>query len=142
MKEILVQRMQNMYKLAVKYYSKEKLDHAVQVAEYAQEKAILSRRCDENVYIIGLAHDLLEDTDCSVEEIREACYDKAIVDSIILLTKTPNESYEDYIKRIVSSDDWMAKLVKQADMKDHFARLDTLTPKLIDKYTPVLKYLL
>ena len=63
--------------------------------------------------------------------------------SVILLTRDDTEDYETYCKNILYSDDDIAKIVKQADMKDHIIQSDgPLDEKVRNKYWPVLKYFL
>ena len=91
--------------------------------------------------MIALAHDLLEDTDCPKEDLMSTL-GMVAYDSVVLLTKDPQEKYEDYIHKIIDAKDDYAFIVKQADMKDHMTLTDTLTEKLRDKYIPVLHYFL
>ena len=62
------------------------------------------------------------------------------------LTKQKGISYEiymDYIlKRGNNTVGDIAFIVKQADYKDHFAQVETLTPKLMKKYAPFVHYFL
>lgn len=131
----------NLFNFAVEYYPKEKLVHALRVAEYATAKAEALRLDKTRTYMIALAHDLLEDTNCPKEELM-SILDKDNYNSVVTLTRIPQETYENYIHRILDADDEYAFIVKQADMKDHMALTDTLTEKLRDKYIPVLHYFL
>lgn len=129
------------FNLSVKYYSKKKINHATRVAEYAAIRAEETRLDSTRAYIIGLAHDLLEDTECPEEELIEAI-GETNYDSVVLLTKSNDQEYEDYIRKIVESKDSYAFIVKQADMKDHMTFSNSLTEKLLNKYAPVLHYFL
>lgn len=90
---------------------------------------------------VALGHDLIEDTDTTLEEISEYLPDN-LVDSIMFLTKDDNMSYPDYIKELVNYGDPYALIVKQADMYDHMSRTSTLTPRLRAKYEPVIPKLI
>ena len=61
-------------------------------------------------------------------------------------TKTDDELYEDYCRRIRNSADkdygLCAWFVKLADIKDHLSLTKTLTPKPKEKYLSGLRYLL
>lgn len=131
----------NLFNFAVEYYPKKKLAHALRVAEYATEKASALKMDTTKAYMIALAHDLLEDTDCSREGLMSILGIDSY-NSVDLLTKDKQETYEDYIHRIIDAKDKYAFIVKQADMKDHMSLTDTLTEKLRDKYIPVLHYFL
>lgn len=72
---------------------------------------------DEKTQIVGLFHDLLEDTKARDEDIAE--YGDDVLRSVILLSKNRAENKKAYIDNILS--DKMAKAVKNAD------RIDNLT---------------
>lgn len=129
------------FSLSVKYYSKKKINHATRVAEYAAIKAEEIHLNSTRAYMIGLAHDLLEDTECPEEEL-VAAIGETNYNSVILLTKSNEQEYEDYIRKIIESKDNYAFIVKQADIKDHMTLSNTLTEKLLNKYAPVLHYFL
>lgn len=129
------------FNLSAKYYSKKKISHATRVAEYAAIRAEEIHLNSTRAYMIGLAHDLLEDTECPEEEL-VAAIGETNYNSVILLTKNNEQEYEDYIRKIVESKDSYAFIVKQADMKDHMTLSNTLTEKLLNKYAPVLHYFL
>lgn len=131
----------NLFNFAVEYYPKKKLVHALRVAEYATEKASALKMDITKAYMIALAHDLLEDTECPKEDLMSILGIEGY-NSLVLLTKDPQEKYEDYIHKIIDAKDDYAFIVKQADMKDHMTLTDTLTEKLRDKYIPVLHYFL
>lgn len=123
---------------AEKYYPAKKFKHALRVACYAADAA-REHTCVDPVkaFITGLAHDLIEDTDCPQDEFKKIVGSQ-IFTTVLTLTKSDDEEYQDYIHRVLDSKDSLAILVKRADMKDHMAQLDTLTDKLRDKYLPVL----
>ena len=129
------------FNLSTKYYSKKKIHHAIRVAEYAAIRAEEIHLNSIRAYKIGLAHDLLEDTKCPEEELI-AAIGETNYNSVVLLTKSNDQEYEDYIRKIVESEDSYAFIVKQADMKDHMTLSNNLTEKLLNKYVPVLHYFL
>lgn len=125
--------------LAQKYYPKNKLKHAIRVAGFACADAQTRTNVNSlSAFIVGIAHDLLEDTECSHEELEQAI-GKNLMSSVIILTKSDNITYEDYITEVKLSNDPLAILVKKADIKDHFSQEETLTKKLIEKYLPHIK---
>lgn len=132
-------------KLALKHYSPSQICHALQVAEYAVEdnSYLASEKELRKLWTIGILHDILEDTDCPVEELKSILTGFEL-STVQLLTHNKREisSYSEYIMKIVKSDNFYAKAVKRADMKDHLSREATLTDYLKDKYYPVIKYLL
>lgn len=125
--------------LAQKYYPKNKLKHAIRVAGFACTDAQTRTNVDPLLaFIVGIAHDLLEDTECSHKELEWAIGEK-LMSSVIILTKSDDITYEDYITEVKLSNDPLAILVKKADIKDHFSQEETLTKKLIEKYLPHIK---
>ncbi|MCN9243710.1 HD domain-containing protein [Streptomyces sp. RY43-2] len=61
----------------------------------------------------GLLHDILEDTDCTAEQLRALGIPDRVVRIVEDVTNTPGVAYEEKIRRITSSRD--ATLVKIAD---------------------------
>lgn len=132
-----------MLALAEKYYKPKTLAHAVRVAEYALADFNLYKYdVDKSLlFNVALAHDLLEDTDCPPEDIKDIVAGLGM-NAVTLLTHVEGVTYKDYIEQIVSSENLYAIIVKRADMKDHLMRTDTLTDKLKEKYFPVLGLLI
>ena len=135
------EQLTKIFNLSTKYYSKKKIRHAIRVAEYAAIRAEENRLDSIRAYMIGLAHDLLEDTECPEEELL-AAIGETNYNSVVLLTKSNDQEYKDYIRKIVESKDSYAFIVKQADIKDHMTLSNNLTEKLLNKYVPVLHYFL
>ena len=75
---------------------------------------------------VALLHDLLEDCPNWNKEKLLDIFPKSVVDSVVCLTRKKNESYKEYIDRILTDD--MATLVKKADLRDNMdiTRLKTL----------------
>ena len=121
-----------------KYYSKKKFLHALRVAAFALDKAEHDDRIDsKDAFIVGLCHDLIEDTDCPQDKLQEIL-GTDLFSAVVILTKDDKDDYDEYIHSILDSGDKLAILVKRADMKDHFMQTETLTEKLRDKYLPVV----
>ena len=121
-----------------KYYSKKKFLHALRVAAFALDKAEHDDRVDsKDAFIVGLCHDLIEDTDCPQDKLQEIL-GTDLFSAVVILTKDDKDDYNKYIYSILDSGDKLAILVKRADMKDHFMQTETLTEKLRDKYLPVV----
>ncbi len=94
--------------------------------------------------IVALLHDVVEDSETTIEELANEGFSKNILRAVELLTKTENKSYQDYIQKIKKHK--LAKVVKLADLKDNMnvSRLKTLTEndKLrIKKYRTAYKLL-
>lgn len=70
----------------------------------------------ESLTVIGLLHDLLEDTDWTEEDLRKEFPDY-IVDAVVALTKVDGISYDDYIDGVMANE--LATYVKLSDLKDN-----------------------
>ncbi len=70
-----------------------------------------------NIRIIALLHDVLEDLPEWNEKSLRSIFDSDIIDVVVILTKLPNESYDDYIARVMTSKE--AMIVKLHDLEDN-----------------------
>lgn len=126
--------------IAEKYYDEKTLRHVIRVATRAAESIAQDgtvTNVADWVVQVALLHDLLEDTDYTVDELKKY-FPSTIVDAVFILTKPKDMSYDDYIERIIKSGNNLAFVVKKADMRDHMMQVDTLTDKLKEKYLPHL----
>jgi hypothetical protein len=85
----------------------------------------------------GWLHDVLEDTEVTISELKRAGISERVIEAVVLLTRRDNQSYEDYLKGVASSP--VARLVKLADI--HHNMSDAPTDKQVVKYTKALAYL-
>lgn len=81
--------------------------HPIAVAEL-----LASKGYDINYQVVGLFHDLLEDTDTTCEELLEVSTAE-IVEAVRLVTKETGYQMAEYVNRIEKND--LAKMVKLAD---------------------------
>lgn len=90
--------------------------------------------------IVGLLHDLIEDTDTTVLELQEVGFSDRILYSLMLLSKIKGTPYSEYIDRIILSNDEIAIRVKEADMRNNMdpVRIAKLSPEYQEKFR--LKY--
>ncbi len=70
----------------------------------------------EKQKVIALLHDTLEDTETTYEELKKE-FGIEVAHSVLVLTKTENETYEEYIQRVKTNPD--AVRVKIADIADN-----------------------
>jgi len=109
------------------------IEHPKAVAKILEESMF-----NDSIIAAGWLHDVLEDTNTSVEELIQRGVSGDVIFLLNFLTKRRGESYEDFIKRILSS--FEASQVKTADI---IANLnDDPTPKQVKKYAKALKTLL
>jgi (p)ppGpp synthase/HD superfamily hydrolase len=99
----------------------------------------------------AILHDVLEDSDLSPDIIREILYKSSgypywtvnkVVSDVQMLTRTEDESYENYINRVKESSD-NAINIKFADLFDNISRKDIPMKKdsLKKRYENALKIL-
>jgi len=67
--------------------------------------------------IVGVLHDVVEDTDWTFEDLSLEGFPQNILHALDCLTKREGEAYEDFVKR--SASDPLAKQVKLADLQDN-----------------------
>lgn len=96
---------------------------------------------DEDSTIVALLHDVLEDTDTSVEEIRNFGFSENVIEALMYLTHDKNVDYMDYIRNILNND--IAVKVKISDIihNSDRSRLNNLTEKDTLRYEKYKKAL-
>ncbi len=67
--------------------------------------------------IVGVLHDVVEDTSWTLEQLTEEGFSKEVVDGIDAMTRRDNESYDDYLLRV--QDNPLATRVKLNDLTDN-----------------------
>ncbi|QJI31810.1 GTP pyrophosphokinase [Pseudomonas sp. ADAK18] len=95
--------------------------------------------------IVSVLHDVVEDGNVTLDELRHLGLCEHVVHAIDCLSKRPGEDYEDFIARI--RPDELARKVKIEDIRDNLnlTRLPTLEAKDLErvaKYHKALRYLL
>ena len=111
--------------------------HPFHLAEQMQD--------DEDATVVALLHDVLEDSDCTLDDLRGMGFGEAVLRALSLLTHDPAVSYEDYVAGL--KDDPIARRVKLADLRHNsdMSRLDTVTPRdeaRAEKYKRAIEYLM
>ncbi len=78
---------------------------------------------DDNEKTVGFLHDLIEDCDWSIEDLRtEGFYDE-VVDAVDILTHRKDEdSYDEYVSKIALSGNRLAINVKLNDLRNNLQR--------------------
>lgn len=84
---------------------------------------------DEDTTIVALLHDVVEDTDYSLDDLSSIGFSDKIIDAISLMTHDKNIPYMDYVAQIAKN--LVAKAVKLADLRHNsdLTRLDAVTDK-------------
>lgn len=76
-------------------------------------------------HVVAWLHDVVEDTETTLDDLREAGVANSDLEAIDLLTRREGESYGTYIGRIVmgvGEPGVIARSVKEADLLDNLAR--------------------
>lgn len=94
--------------------------------------------------IVAYLHDVVEDTEITLDALAEMGFTYRIVNSVRLLTKTDTLTYKEYLKRLKA--DGSARHVKIADLKHNMdiSRIPELTDKdhnRLEKYKKSLAFL-
>ena len=93
--------------------------------------AVASKFTGEQLKIIAILHDVLEDTDMTLDKLRELGYPQLTIDALFLLTHNPKrDTYLEYI--LCVSDNTHATLVKIQDLKHNL--MDLKAGHQRDKY--------
>lgn len=91
---------------------------------------------------VGFLHDVIEDTDVTVDNLLNAGVDKVIVDSVMLLTHDPSIDYFAYIQKLIDSDNHIAIIVKLNDLSHNQERaLAYGFQKQVSKYEKAIRYI-
>ena len=87
----------------------------------------------EEETIVALLHDVVEDTDYSIEDIKASGFSDQVIEALALMTHDKSIPYMEYIKKIKSN--YIAKAVKVADLKHNsdLSRLDIIDGKAIER---------
>ena len=99
---------------------------------------------DENCIITALLHDIVEDTQYTLDDIKKLGFNDTIISALSKLTHDKSVPYMDYIKNIKTNN--TAAAVKRADLKHNMdlTRLDKVTDedlKRVEKYKKSLNLL-
>ena len=100
---------------------------------------------DENTTIVALLHDVVEDTDYTLDDLINLGFSKSVTDAIGLMTHEKNVPYMDYVAKIKENP--IARAVKLADLKHNsdLTRLDAADEKAmkrVEKYARAIAVLL
>ncbi|WP_460046435.1 GTP pyrophosphokinase [Pseudomonas sp. S2_H01] len=99
---------------------------------------------DQDAQVVSVLHDVVEDSDTTLEDLRALGISEDAIEAIDCLSKRPGEQYNDFISRIIPNE--LARKVKIADIEDNLdlTRLSTLSEKdllRVAKYHQALRRL-
>lgn len=92
--------------------------------------------------VVALLHDVVEDTDCTIEHIAYN-FGPVVSQAVDAVTKREGEAYKCYLKRVKRNE--IAREVKIADVSHNLERIGDLSKddqlRLADKYGEALSFL-
>ena len=88
---------------------------------------------DEYTTVTALLHDVVEDTDYTLNDLQEMGYPDEVIQALSLLTHDDGSEYMEYVKRLKSNP--IARAVKLADLKHNsdLSRYDTIDNQAIKR---------
>ncbi len=93
--------------------------------------------------ICGILHDVLEDSECTVDEICDNGFPEQIIDTLMLLRHDKTVDYMDYVKAIVDSGNKTALVVKNNVLNPNLAHGKAGgQTKQVKKHTAALDYIM
>ena len=99
----------------------------------------------EETVCVALLHDVVEDTDYTLEDLIAMGFPKPVTEALALMTHDENVPYLDYVAKL--KDNPIARQVKLADLKHNsdLTRLDSVDEKAlerVEKYRKAMELLL
>lgn len=99
---------------------------------------------NEQTTIVALLHDVVEDTDYTLDDLSSMGFSDEVIEAISLMTHDKNTPYMVYIDQIAKNS--MAKAVKLADLKHNsdLSRFNVVTEKdimRVEKYKKAMELL-
>ena len=91
--------------------------------------------------IVAVLHDVVEDCDISLDDLRKEGFSEEVLTAIQSVTKVPGESYEDFVERAAQNP--IGRVVKLADLEENSDLSRIASPswedlKRIEKYRRVI----
>ena len=99
----------------------------------------------EETVTVALLHDVVEDTDYTLTDLRNMGFPDSVMEALALMTHDPAVPYMEYVKQIKNND--IARPVKLADLTHNsdLSRLPAVTEKdleRVEKYRNAIKLLM
>lgn len=99
---------------------------------------------DENTTIVALLHDVVEDTDYTLDDLRAMDFGDEVMEALSYMTHDQAVPYMEYVAKIREHD--IARTVKLADLRHNsdITRLDWVDQKALDrveKYAQAIRLL-
>ena len=101
---------------------------------------VMLRGQNEREQIVGILHDVVEDTPVTLDMLRTEGFSEEILDAISCITRNNGEDYGDFINRVLTNP--LATQVKLYDLEDNMnrERIPFPTEKDNERFTKYEKY--
>ena len=88
---------------------------------------------DEYSTCVALLHDVVEDTDITLDELKSNGFPDEVIEALLLMTHSDDVPYLDYVKAM--KDNPIARKVKLADLAHNsdLSRLDVVDEKAVER---------
>ena len=78
---------------------------------------VMMRMTSPEARIVAILHDTIEDSDHTLDDLRELGYDETIIAAVDAISRREDESYEEFIQRLKPNP--LARRVKLGDLLDN-----------------------
>lgn len=95
----------------------EYIGHPLRVMHKVSRTAAAAGVGVEHAMTVAVLHDVVEDSDLTIDDLRQLGYPPEVVAAVEALSHRPDEPVEDYLARVAA--DPIAVVVKHADMADN-----------------------
>lgn len=94
--------------------------------------------------IVAYLHDVIEDTNVTLKELKTYGFSEVILEAIDIITKKKGQTYQNYLELVKTNE--LARIVKLADLRHNsdLSRLKEINPidiKRREKYLSAIKFL-
>ena len=91
-----------------------------------------------DIILSAILHDVVEDTDVSLQDLRDHGFPEDVVEAVDALSRRPDEKYSDFVNR--AKQNITARIVKLADVMDNLSDLPA-SSSVRDRYEMAIEVL-
>jgi (p)ppGpp synthase/HD superfamily hydrolase len=102
---------------------------------------VMSQMFTEDEMIVAVLHDVVEDTNITIEQLQSQGFQEHIIYAIAIISRNEGTTYKDYIRNVSSSP--LATRVKIADLRHNMSpeRMKGINTGMLKRYQWALDYL-